>query len=107
MNNAKDTPIHKVVVPAEQQANKKKQSAVDPIILKAPAIEVRGLDKSTSSFIFQSKIQKPRIPMPLIEPVKNESFKKSVLEALEPNAIQASTEYVNLQDYQPTIISAQ
>ena len=42
--------------------------------------------------------------MPLIEPEKNESFKKSILEALEPNAIQASTDYVNLQDDQPTVI---
>ena len=42
--------------------------------------------------------------MPLIEPVKNESFKKSILEALEPNAIQASLDYVNLQNDQPAVI---
>jgi len=42
--------------------------------------------------------------MPLIKPVKNESFKKSILKALEPKTIQASTEYVNLQDYQLAII---
>ena len=42
--------------------------------------------------------------MPLIELVKNESFKRSILEALEPKAIQASTNYVNLQDDKPAII---
>ncbi len=42
--------------------------------------------------------------MPLIEPVKNESFKKSILEALEPKTIQASTDYVNLQDDQLVVI---
>lgn len=56
MNNVKETPIHKAIVPIEQQANKKNQSTVDPIILKAPAIEVRGLDKCPSSFSFQSEI---------------------------------------------------
>jgi len=104
MNNAKEPPIQRVVVPAVQQANKKKQPAVDPIILKAPSHEVRGLDESPSPFSFQSEIQKLRIPMPLIELVKNESLKISILEALKPKAIQASSEYVNLQDDKPTVI---
>ena len=56
MNNVKETPIHKATVLVEQKANKQKQPSVDPIILKAPAIE-------------------------------NESFKTSILEALEPKAI--------------------
>lgn len=36
--------------------------------------------------------------MPLIELVKNESFKRFILEALEPKSIQASTNYAYLQD---------
>ena len=104
MNNAKETPIQRIVVPTIRQANKQKQPEVDPIILKAPAHEVRGLDKSPSLFIFQSKIQKLRIPMPLIELVKNESFKRSILEALEPKAIRASIDYVNLQDDKPAAV---
>jgi len=35
--------------------------------------------------------------MPLIELVKNESFKRSIVEALEPKSIQASTDHENLQ----------
>ena len=96
MNNAKETPVQRAVVPAVQQAKIQKRPIVDPIILKAPTHEVRGLDKSPSPFSFQSEIQKLRIPMPLIELVKNESFKRSILEALEPKAIQASTDHVNL-----------
>jgi len=42
--------------------------------------------------------------MCLIELVKIESFKRSILEALELKAIQASTDCVNLQDDKPTII---
>jgi len=104
MNNAKESLVQKATVPTTQQANKKKRPAVDPIILKALAHEVRGLNKSPSPFSFQSEIQKLRIPIPLIEVVKNDSFKRSILEALELKAIQASTDYVNLQDDKPAII---
>jgi len=76
---------------------KHKQPAADPIILKVLAIEIRGLDKSPSSFSFQSKSQKSRIPTPLIDPVKNESSKRSVLEDLELKASQASNDYASLQ----------
>lgn len=36
--------------------------------------------------------------------MKNESFKRSIIEALEPNAIQASTNYVNLQYDKPAVV---
>lgn len=104
MNNAKETHVQIVVVPAIHQANKHKRLAVDPIILKAPGHEVRGLDKSPSPFSFESEIQKLRIPTPLIELVKNESFKIYTLEALEPKAIQPSINYVNLQDDKPIVV---
>jgi len=104
MNNAKETLVQRTTAPAVQQANKKKQLAVNPITLKALAHEVIGLDKSPSPFSFQSEIQKLRIPMPLIELVKNEFYKRSILEALEPKAIQASNDCVNLQDDKPAII---
>ena len=104
MNNAKETPIQRDVVPIIQQAKKQKQPTIDPIILKALAREVRGLEKSPSPFSFESEIQKLSIPIPLIELLKNESFKRSILEALDPKAIQASTDYVNLQDDQPAVV---
>lgn len=54
MNNVKETLVQKVFVLAIQQANKQKRPIVDPIILKAPTHEVRGLDKSPSPLSFQS-----------------------------------------------------
>ena len=42
--------------------------------------------------------------MPLIELVKSESFKRSILEALKPKVIQAFTDCVNLQDDKPAVI---
>ena len=55
MNNTKETPIQSTAIPAIQQASKQKRLAVDPIILKALANEVRGLKKSPP-FSFQSEI---------------------------------------------------
>lgn len=96
-------PAHNFVVPAEQQAYKQKQPTIDPIILKVPAIEVRGLEGSPS-LGFKSEIQKPRIHMPLIGPVKNESFKKSILEDPELKASPSSNDYANLQIDEPVVI---
>jgi len=42
--------------------------------------------------------------MPLIEPVKKESFKKSILEEPEPKASQTSNDYANLQTGQLSVI---
>lgn len=42
--------------------------------------------------------------MPLIEPMKNESFKKSVLEESKPKANPTSNDYANLQIGQPAVI---
>ena len=36
--------------------------------------------------------------------MKNESFKRYILEDLEPKSIQASTDYVNMQDDKPTVV---
>ena len=36
--------------------------------------------------------------------MKNESFKRSILEALQPKSIQASIDYVNLQDDKPVVV---
>jgi len=40
----------------------------------------------------------------MIERVKNESSKRSILKVLEPKAIQTSNDFVNLQDDKPTVV---
>ena len=75
-NTANQAPVQKVVVPAKQQASKQQIPAADPIILKAPAHEVRVFDKISSPFSFEAEIQKLKIPIPLIELIKNEASKE-------------------------------
>ncbi|MCY6488059.1 hypothetical protein, partial [Actinobacillus pleuropneumoniae] len=76
----------------------------DPVIFKAHVQEVRSSDKSSSSFSFESEVQKLKISMPLVELVKSEVFRKPILEALELEAKQTSTDSVNLQDDKPAIV---
>ena len=50
--------------------------------LKPTAHEVRFLDKLHYAFNLESKIQKLKIPFSLIELMKNDAFKTSILNSL-------------------------
>jgi len=55
-SNFKENLAQRAVGLTEQQINKQKRPVVDPIILKAPAQEVRGPNKSPSPFSFESEV---------------------------------------------------
>ena len=72
-----------VVIPKQLQ-NLVHSSTSDPIQLKAQVQEVRFLDKLHYSFNLESEIHKLKIPFPLIELMKNDSFKSLVLKSIQP-----------------------
>ena len=85
------TPAKRIVVTPKKMAATPKQlqrplqsSAPDPVQLKAPSQEVRVSDKLHNAFNVESKIQKLKIPFLLIELMKNDSFKSSILKSLQP-----------------------
>jgi hypothetical protein len=84
--------------------NKEKKAQNPSPIPKDPVPEVREVLKPLSSFIFEHKIQKIRIPVPLSELVKHEDFKKSLSKLLQSEPSCHSTDSVNLQDENPTVI---
>jgi len=104
MSNVKENRIQRAAIPREHQNIKQKGLAVDPVILKASAQEVRGPDKSPSPFSFESEVQKLIISVPLIELVKSEVFRKPILDILELKDAQESHDYVNLQDDKPAVV---
>jgi len=73
-------------------------------VLKAPSHEVKNSDKAPYSFNFEAEIQKIKIPIPLVELMKNDSFKKDILKSLDPKTISTSADIINLQDEKPTIV---
>jgi hypothetical protein len=66
--------------------------------------EVKNPDKVPFSFSFESEIQKLKIPIPLMELMKNDAFKQTILKSLEPKPLPTSVDVVNLQDDKPTIV---
>jgi hypothetical protein len=45
-------------------------------LAKSPTLKVKEIPKSPSSFSFESEIQKIKIPIPFLELIKNEKFKR-------------------------------
>jgi ribonuclease HI len=84
--------------------NKGKKIQTPPPVAKDPVLEVREILNPPSSFNFEHEIQKIRIPVPLSELVKHEDFKKSLSKLLQPEPSSYSTDSVNLQDENPTVI---
>ena len=74
----------------------------DQIQLKAPPQEVRTSDKVSYSFNLESKIQKHKIPFPLIDLMNNDCFKSSILKSLQPKT-PIDADFINLQDDKPAI----
>ena len=70
--------------------------------LRAPSNEVKPSDKISYSFNFESEIQKVKIPMPLIEHMKNDIFKSAILKSLQPKTPIAA-DYVNPQYDKPIV----
>lgn len=104
VKNVKESPGQRAVVQTVSQNVRQRRPVVDPDILKALAQDVKCSNKLSSSFRFESEVQKLKISVHLVELVKSEVFIKPILEALELETTQTSTGSVNLQDDKPAIV---
>jgi hypothetical protein len=95
-------PIKQTSTPAKQQQKQLQLQAKEQVTLRAPPNEVKPSDRLSYSFNFESEIQKVKIPMPLIELMKNDIFKASILKSLQPKTPPAA-DYINLQYDKPTV----
>jgi hypothetical protein len=84
--------------------NKGKEAHKPPLVVKIPILEIKEILNPPSSFNFEHEIQKIRIHVPLSELVKHEDFKRCLSKMLHPEPSSHSTDSVNLQDENPTII---
>jgi hypothetical protein len=94
-----DTPSKVVAAPNKETGEQKNHP-----IIKAPVQEVKEIQKPHSYFNFENEIQKIKIPVPLLELMKNEDFKKSISKMLQPESYPPSSDSVNLQDEKPAVI---
>ena len=92
----------KVVVPSKALHKPAPSTTPDQVQIKPTAHEVRFPNKLYYAFNLESEIQKLKIPFPLIELMKNDAFKTSILNSLQPK-VHIDTDFVNLQDDKPIV----
>jgi len=83
--------------------NKEKDAQIPQEMVKNPTLEVKEILKSPSSFNFESEIQKMKIPVPFLQLIKNEEFKRYISKMFQPKPSSNSTDSVNLQDKKPVV----
>jgi ribonuclease HI len=71
--------------------------------VKVSTTEVKESEKQVSSFSLENEINKIKIPIPLVELMKTDPFRKSVLKALQPPAHVTFSDTINLEDENPAI----
>jgi hypothetical protein len=84
--------------------SKEKDAQSPQALVKNPALEVMEILKYPSSFNFESEIHKIKIPVPFLELIKNEEFKRYLSKMLQPEPSSNSTNLVNIQDEKPSVI---
>jgi ribonuclease HI len=82
--------------PVEQQKNQEASSS-------QVKISDKTADKTPYSFNFEAELQKIKIPIPLVELMKNDMFKRDILKTLDPQSVSHSADILNIYDDKPTI----
>jgi hypothetical protein len=97
----------KVVAPVSQQALEIQPLTEQQKYQEAPSSQVKFsdkiADKAPSSFNFEAELQKIKIPIPLVELMKNEMFKRDILKTLDPQSVSHSADVLNIYDDKTTI----
>jgi hypothetical protein len=104
-------PPKKIVVPVNHQIPESQPPVEQQKNQEAPSSQVKISDKTADkvpySFNFEAEIQKIKIPIPLVELMKNEMFKKDILKTLDPQSVSHSADILNIYDDKPTITLGQ
>ena len=90
----------KAVVSSSKEKEEKNPQAV----IKTHVPEIKEILKSPSAFSFENEINKIKIPLPFLELIKNEEFKKYLSKMLQPKSSSNSTDSMNLQDEKTVVI---
>jgi ribonuclease HI len=97
----------KVAAPVSQLAPEVQPFSEQQKDQDAPSRKVKVSDKSADktpySFNFEAELQKIKIPIPLVELMKNDMFKRDILRTLDPQSVSHSADILNIYDNKPTI----
>jgi hypothetical protein len=97
----------KVAAPVSQQVPEIQPLTEQQKDQEAPSSQVKSSDKTADkapySFNFEAELQKIKIPIPLVELMKNDMFKRDILRTLDPQSVSHSADILNIYDDKPTI----
>jgi hypothetical protein len=104
-------PPKKTVAPVKHQTPESQPLVEQQRNQEAPSNQVKvsnkAADKVPYSFNFEAEIQKIKIPILLVELMKNEMFKRDILKTLDPQSVSLSADILNIYDDKPTITLGQ
>jgi hypothetical protein len=104
-------PSKKIVSPVNHQIPESQPLVEQQKNQEAPSSQVKisdkTVDKAPYSFNFEAELQNIKIPIPLVEMMKNEMFKKDILKTLDPQSVSHSVDILNIYDDKPTITLGQ
>jgi ribonuclease HI len=85
-------------------SSKEKDSQNPQVLIRDPPPETKDILKPSPSFIFENEIQKIKIPIPFLELIKKEDFKKYLSKMLQLESSPNATDFINLQDEKLAVI---
>jgi hypothetical protein len=109
-NNAENTEVPNQLVQKEELSkavtvsSKEKYSQKPQVLIIDPPPETKEILKPSPSFSFENEIQKIKIPVPFLELIKNEDFRKYLSKMLQPKSSPNAIYSINLQNGKPTVI---
>jgi hypothetical protein len=84
--------------------SKEKDSQKPQVLIIDPHPKIKDVLKPSPSFSFENEIEKIKIPVPFLELIKNEDFKKYLSKMLQLESSPSATDSINMQDEKPTMI---
>ena len=93
----------------ETQVSRAKQVEAKAVQTKKPEntkveVQTREIKKKFMAFNLEKKINKIKIPMPLVELARNLVYKNKIAKEINLSDVECQADVINLQDEKPTIM---
>jgi hypothetical protein len=94
-------PVNKVTSSTRTMSDKEVQTNKSE--RKNLKVSTRETDKVSGAFSFENELNKIKIPIPLVELVKNLVYRKQITKAMGVSELESQSDVINLEDDRPNI----
>ena len=89
------TPVNKLANNKSSQTNKLEKKELE--------VSTREMDNGSGGFSFENEINRMKIPIPLVELVKNLAYRKQITKVIGCSDQESQSDVINLEDDKPNI----